>query len=209
MLRLSNSLSMLFAASNGETFHYYFLIFFRLYVRIFLNSFAIQASMPLVRIPRHIVRRSSRVWRPPREMLEHQICMPCRLVQAVHWSVCVLPRRSFARFICWYVCYTYLCPLTSSEYITALWTRCYCHHDCLCSPDSSQGCWSRSISSPSSNNSRTASSWPSYQGSYGTRQPQANSYSYFILSLSLPRCFAVISPFIRDDLCDISFAISP
>ncbi|KAF9532438.1 fungal-specific transcription factor domain-containing protein [Crepidotus variabilis] len=33
-------------ANGGESFHQYFLIFFRLYVRIFLNSFAIQASMP-------------------------------------------------------------------------------------------------------------------------------------------------------------------
>jgi len=36
------------AANGGETFHRYFLTFFRLYVRIFLNSFAIQSSMPFV-----------------------------------------------------------------------------------------------------------------------------------------------------------------
>ena len=36
-------------AANGEKFHFAFLRFFRLYVRLFLNSFGIQASMTSVR----------------------------------------------------------------------------------------------------------------------------------------------------------------
>ena len=35
----------MFMTANGEKFHFAFLSFFRLYVRLFLNSFGIQASM--------------------------------------------------------------------------------------------------------------------------------------------------------------------
>ena len=37
--------------ANGETFHMAFLRIFRLYVRLFLNSFGVRASMSNVRLP--------------------------------------------------------------------------------------------------------------------------------------------------------------
>ena len=48
---------LMFMTANGEKFHFAFLSFFRLYVRLFLNSFGIQASM----VP---VSKSSVTYRP-------------------------------------------------------------------------------------------------------------------------------------------------
>ena len=119
------------AASNTESFHHYFLIFFRLYVRIFLNSFAIQASMPFVSVVIHfafcrLLMMAQGNARPP-NLYALSACtssaLEClRIASEEFREIHMLVRIRVMLFRC---NHRLLC-------LSALRARCHRHHDSIC-----------------------------------------------------------------------------